>query len=99
MIDDPFSEHDQRDRLASVQIGARELRPGDAVILRPQGRADILDLALVGKLATIETLEQDLEGRVYVAVTVDDDPGKQFGMEWRTAHRFFFGINELEPVE
>ena len=47
------------------------------VRLWPAGRADIMDLALEGKTATVEAIEEDLEGRIYLAVTVDDDPGRE----------------------
>lgn len=67
---------------------------GDRVRLRPKGRADIFDLALDGQAATVESIERDLEGRTYVVVTVDDDPGKDLGAY---AHRFFFRPEELEP--
>jgi hypothetical protein len=66
---------------------------GACVLLRPVGRADIFDLALAGKRATVQAIERDLEGRSYVAVTIDDDPGKDLGMH---AHRFFFRPEELE---
>jgi hypothetical protein len=68
------------------------------VRLRPQGRADILDLALAGKTATVESLEQDFEGRVYLAVTVDDDPGRDLGALRQPGHRFFFRPEEVEPL-
>jgi hypothetical protein len=35
---------------------------------------------------------------VHVAVTVDDDPGKDFGMQRMPGHRFFFGPDEIEPL-
>jgi hypothetical protein len=69
------------------------LRPGASVRLVPRGRADIFDVALAGRRATIESLEQDLEGRLYVVVTVDDDPGRDLGA---FAHRFFFSPEEVE---
>ena len=34
---------------------------------------------LAGQVATIESIEQDFEDRVYLAVTVDDDPGRDLG--------------------
>ena len=55
-------------------------RVGDRVRLWPLGDADILDMALKGKTATIASIEQDFEDRVYLAVTVDDDPGHDLGM-------------------
>lgn len=83
----------------SARWGAHEVRPGDRVWLRPGGRADILDLALVGKIATIDSIEQDFEDKIYVAVTVDDDPGKEFGTMRMPGHRFFFSMTEIEPLE
>ena len=65
----------------------RRLRPGDRVRLCPAGQADIFDIALRGKTAVIESIEQDFEGVVYLAVTVDDDPGKDFGADRQPAHR------------
>src|SRR5947209_7710904 len=60
--------------LERVRVGDVDLKPGDRVRLWPLGRADILDLALEGKTATIAAIEQDFEDRIYLAVTVDDDP-------------------------
>jgi hypothetical protein len=86
-------------RLELICIGAATFRPGNRVRLRPRGGGDILDLALAGKTATIESIEQDFEERVYLAVTVDDDPGKDFGALRQPGHRFFFTPDEVEPLE
>ena len=83
---------------SSVRVDEATLRPGDRVRLRPRGRADILDLALEGKTATVESIEQDFEGRIYLAVTVDDDPGRDLGGLRQPGHRFFFGVEEVEPL-
>jgi hypothetical protein len=90
-------EADRR-RLECLHIGPAEIRPGDRVRLRPRGRADILDLALAGKTATVEAIEEDYEGRAYLAVTVDDDPGKDLGMLRQPGHRFFFSPEEVETL-
>jgi hypothetical protein len=90
-------EADRR-RVECVHVGAAEIRAGDRVRLCPKGRADILDLALAGKIATVEALEQDYDGRVYLAVTVDDDPGRDFGALRQPGHRFFFQPEEVEPL-
>ena len=90
-------EADRR-RLECLHVGSAEIRPGDRVRLRPRGRADIMDLVLAGKTATIEAIEQDYEGRVYLAVTVDEDPGKDLGALRQPAHRFFFQPEEVEPL-
>jgi hydrogenase maturation protease len=75
------------------------LKVGDRVWLRPLGRADVMDIALDGKAATIVSIEQDFENRVHVAVTVDDDPGKDLGLRGQPGHRFFFGIDEVELID
>jgi hypothetical protein len=92
---DPLSERPALDR---VDVGGVDLKPGDRVRLWPLGRADILDMALQGKTATIEAIEQDYEDRVYLAITVDDDPGQDLGRQRQIAHRFYFGVEEVEPL-
>lgn len=84
--------------LQSVAVMGVELMTGDQVRIKPNGRGDILDLALRGKIATIESIEQDYESRVHIAVVIDDDPGRELGMMRQTAHRFFFSPEEVEPV-
>jgi hydrogenase maturation protease len=85
--------------LESVTIRGIEVKPGDHVRLRPREGGDVLDIALSGKLATIESIEQDYEGQVHLSVVVDDDPGRDIGMMRQPGHRFFFGATEVEPVE
>ncbi len=74
------------------------LRVGDHVRLHPTGNADVLDIALRGRLATIESIEIDYEDRIHVAVTVDDDPGREFGTMRQPGHRFFFSLDDIEPA-
>jgi len=93
---DPLNEKAAR---GSVRVGDTDLKQGDRVRLWPLGRADIMDLALEGKTAVIEAIEQDFEDRVYLAVTVEDDPGKDLGQLRQPGHRFFFGVEEVEPVQ
>ena len=93
-----FSNLQDRPAVASVRHLGVELRAGDRVRLWPKRGADILDLALAGKVATIEALEQDFEDRVHLAVVIDDDPGKQFGLGRFPGHRFFFALDEVEPM-
>jgi hypothetical protein len=85
-------------RLDCLHIGPAEIRAGDRVRLHPRERADILDLALAGKTATVASIEQDYEGRAYVTVLVDDDPGKDLGELHQPGHRFFFSPEEIEPL-
>lgn len=73
-------------------------REGDRVRLRPRKKADIFDIALEGKIAIIEAVERDFENNVHLAVTVEDDPGREFGVARQIGHRFFFGPEEVELV-
>jgi hypothetical protein len=82
----------------SVRVFGMELRVGDRVRISPKKKADILDLALAGKIAVIEAIEQDFEDNVQLAVVLDDDPGREFGMMRQPGHRFFFSPDEIEPV-
>ena len=93
---DPFAE---RPRLETARWGERTLRKGDKVRLRPRGGADVFDLVLAGRMATIEGIEQDLDDRIYLAVVVDDDPGKELGLLRQPGHRFFYSPLEVEPVD
>jgi hypothetical protein len=91
---DPLAERPAAD---SVRVFGVELRAGDRVRLWPQKKADIMDMALEGKIAMIEAIEQDLEDHIQLAVVVDDDPGREFGLMRQPGHRFFFGPEEVEP--
>jgi hypothetical protein len=82
-----------------VCLAGVEYRLGGRVRLWPLGDADILDLALKGKTAVIAALEQDYENRFHVAVTVDDDPGRDLGLAGQPGHRFFFRPEEVEPLD
>lgn len=79
--------------------GGCQVRAGDRVRVRPQGRADAIDLLLSGKTAVVEAIEQNLEGVIQVAVVFDDDPGRDLGMSRQPGHRFFYSAAELERVE
>ena len=82
----------------SVSVFGIELRVGDRVRITPKKKADILDMALAGKIAVIEAIEQDFEDHVQLGLVLDDDPGREFGMMRQPGHRFFFAPEEVEPV-
>jgi hydrogenase maturation protease len=84
--------------VASVEIQGVSVGRGDRVKLRPRAGGDVFDIALTGKLATIESIEQDYEGHFHVCVVLDDDPGRDIGFMRQPGHRFFFAVSELEPV-
>ena len=86
------------ERIRSAWIQGVLVQEGSPVRLHPSGRADILDLALRGKAAAVDSIEVDYEGRVYVAVVLDDDPGREFGLLGQPGHRFFYRAEEIEPL-
>ena len=85
--------------LAFLHSGGHDLKVGDRVRLCPKPGADIMDIVLKDELAVIEAIERDFEDRVHVAVVLEADPGREFGLERMPGHRFFFAPNEIEPVE
>jgi hydrogenase maturation protease len=68
---------------------------GTRVKLSPRAGGDVFDLALAGKTAVVDSVETDMEGRVFVGVLVDDDPGRDLG---ERGHRFFFSPEEIAPL-
>jgi hypothetical protein len=93
---DPLAERKALEKVLSAGV---ELKPGDKVRLWPRGGADIFDLALAGRTATVAAIEQDYENRIHLAVVVDDDPGRDLGEQGKPGHRFFFSPEEVEIVE
>jgi hydrogenase maturation protease len=83
----------------SVLVRGTEVSRGSLVRLRPKAGGDIFDLALADRVAVVDSVEQDSDGKLHVTVTVDDDPGRDLGAARVLGHRFFFGIDEIEPVE
>ena len=90
---------ENKPKLPSYTAGGIELHPGDRVRLRPRGGADAFDIILAGKTATIVSIEQDYEDRIHIAVTVEDDPGADFGAQGKPGHRFFFRPDEVEAIK
>jgi hydrogenase maturation protease len=84
--------------LDSITVAGIELKAGDRVRLQPREGGDVFDLALAGRTATIETIEQDYDNKIHLAVIVDDDPGKDLGLLRQPGHRFFFTPDEVEPL-
>jgi hydrogenase maturation protease len=84
--------------LDHVEIGGNMVRRGDRVRLHPKGGGDILDIALRGQAATIESIEEDYEGAQHICVVLDQDPGRDLGMMRQPGHRFFFTPGEVEPI-
>jgi hypothetical protein len=84
--------------LETANVGGIELKTGDRVILKPRKGGDIFDMALANQIAIIESIEQDYESKVHLAVVLEDDPGRDLGMMRQPGHRFFFAPEEVEPM-
>jgi len=75
---------------------------GDRVRLNPKEGGDVFDLALQGRKARVESVEEDFEGRTHVGVVLEDDPGRELGARRQPGHHFFFAPEDIEllpPVE
>jgi hypothetical protein len=82
---------------ACVEIAGTRISRGSSVRLQPTGHADSLDMCLRGRIATVTAVYQTLEGKPYVAVTLDDDPLAGSGAHYRRS--LFFSPNELVPLD
>lgn len=89
---------DKTGNLDHVEIDGITVKVGDRVRLRPKEGGDILDIALRGQVAVIESLEEDYEGAQHICVVIEDDPGRDLGMMRQPGHRFFFPPTEVEPL-
>jgi hydrogenase maturation protease len=83
----------------SVLVDGVKLRRGSRVRLSPRARGDAFDLALAGRSAVIDAIEQDMEDNLHLAVTIEDDPGRDLGERRQPGHRFFFSPDEVEPLD
>jgi hypothetical protein len=72
------------------------LKRGDRVRLRPKAGGDVFDVVLAGRIAIVESVEQDFDDRIHIAVVIEDDPGKDLGLLRQPGHRFFFAEDEVE---
>jgi hypothetical protein len=84
--------------LEEVTVGGVALKAGDRVRIHPKKRADVMDIALAGKIGIIESVMQDVDGSVQFALVLEDDPGRDLGMLRQPGHRFFYGPDEIEPL-
>jgi hypothetical protein len=96
---DFFKEQEGRPELRSLDVEGVEIRKGSRVMLWPRAGGDIMDIALAGKVAYVEGIEQDYEDRVYIAVTLEEDPGRDLGGDRILGHRFFFSPEEVVPLD
>jgi hypothetical protein len=82
--------------LESVEIDGVRVTSGSKVCLRPQQRSDSMDMFLCGRIATVAAVHRDLENRIYLAVTVDGDPGADLHAAY--GRFFYFFPEEVQPL-
>ena len=82
---------------AFVVVGDRRIARGSHVRLRPNRRADAMDMFLADQAATVAGVYRDVDERVYVAVTVDADPGAALHESF--GRFFYFDPAEIEPID
>src|SRR5947207_2334107 len=87
----------QRPPRSSVTIAGTEVVRGSRVVLAPRG-GDILTRAVAGKAATVESIEEEIDGGLHLVVTVDDDPGRDLARAGHPARRFFFAPEDVLPL-
>ena len=82
-------------RVRVVRVGQTEIGTGSKVVLRPRGNGDAQDMFVDGRVATVRSVLEDVDGTCFLAVTVDGDPAE----EWQLAQgRFrYFTTAEVEP--
>jgi hypothetical protein len=80
----------------AIAGGVRFVR-GTKVVLRPGEDADLHARLLDGRRATVERIFVDLDGKVHLGVTIDDDPGRDLLRE--TGRFLYFFAPEVEVVD
>ena len=96
--DDPYAElFDAPPGASTVVVAGTAIRAGSTVRLRPGSRrADAQDMFLADRLAVVEAVLRDVEDRAYLAVSLQDDPGRDLK---RSHGRFlYFAPDEVEPL-
>jgi len=81
---------------AVIEIGTTTVGCGSRVRLTPKKRADSMDMFLAGRIATVAAVHRDLEDQIYIAVTLDDDPGADLRRAY--GRFFYFSPEEVVPI-
>jgi len=81
---------------AEVDVDGTVFRPEQKVVLHPGRGGDPYDQMLDGRTATIQRIYVDVEDRVHLGITVDDDPVQDMMRD--TGRYLYFFPNEVEIV-
>jgi hypothetical protein len=85
---------DPRAGESEATVGGVTFRRGSQVVLRPNPNGDPYDRMLDGRPATVERIYIDYDDRVHLAVSIDDDPGRDLMRDSGRYH--FFKPQEVE---
>jgi len=91
-----FNPKDENPEQNSAVVDGSTVTRGERVRIAPKRSADAMDLFLAGRTAVVAAIHHDLDDRIYVAVTVEDDPAAD--LQGRVGRYFYFDPDELELV-
>jgi hypothetical protein len=84
--------------MGPVAVRGGSVAPGARVRIRPRPGGDAFDSVLAERTGIVESIEEDVDGRLHVAITIEDDPGRDLGGIRIPGHRFFYAPDELEAL-
>ncbi|BBY67210.1 hypothetical protein [Mycolicibacterium helvum] len=94
---DPVADNAVAPEIDAVLVNGIRLARGAKVRLRPSRRADAQDMFFAGRVATVASVHETVDGDQQVGVTVDDDPAADLH-DWYGRY-LYFAPDELEPLE
>ncbi|MET0703895.1 MAG: hypothetical protein ABWY93_29980 [Mycobacterium sp.] len=93
---DPIADNAVRPDVDAVLVNGVRVARGSKVRLRPCRRADAQDIFFAGKVATVTSVHETVDGDQQVGVTVDDDPAADLH-DWYGRY-LYFAPDEIEPL-
>jgi hypothetical protein len=95
---DPADDASVNPDTDTVTIGGVPVAKGGKVVLRPGARrSDAQDMFLAGKVADVQAVFHDLEDKMFLAVTLEEDPNADLQIEH--GRFLYFTPDEVEAVE
>lgn len=76
-------------------VGGKAFKRGGKVVLRPGTDGDPYDRMMDGRMATVERIYLDYDGKAYFGVSIDEDPMREILRD--TGRYLFFFADELDP--
>jgi hypothetical protein len=94
---DPLADNAVAPDIDAVLVNGVRVARGSKVRLRPSRRADAQDMFFAGRVATVTSVHETVDGDQQVGVTVDDDPAADLH-DWYGRY-LYFAPDELVPLE